>query len=135
MLEKLKVFMNHNRYEAVACLVVFAILLWLYGCESEVASIEDPGRKVTRIELSAEVENYLAMADIRFARLDRQDEIRDLLFRHGVTYASTGAINPIGLLTSLGSLFGAGAIVDNVRQRKKRRQDLQSYVDKQTSNG
>ena len=134
MFDKLKKFFNHNRFEAIACLVVLFAWIWVFGCESEVSSIEDPGRKVTRVELSAEVEKYLAMADIRFARLDQQDELRTMLFRHGVTYASTGAINPIGMLTAFGSLFGVGALADNIRQRKKHRQDLQNYVDKQKSN-
>lgn len=134
MKEWLKVFFNHNRYEAIAALVVLCVCFWIFGCESKVESITNPDRKVTRIELSDEVENYLAMADVRFARLDREDELRGLLFRHGVTYASTGAIDPIGLLTALGSLFGAGAIADNVRQRRKHRQDLTNYVDSQKNN-
>jgi len=130
----LKYFFNHNRYEAITCLIVLCILFWVFGCESKVESIVNPDRKVTRIELSDEVENYLAMADVRFARLDQQDELRDLLFRHGITYASTGAIDPIGLLTALGSLFGAGAIADNVRQRRNHRRDLTNYVDSQKNN-
>ncbi len=116
---KLREFLNHNRYQAITTTLVCLVLIWVYACESKVPSILNPSKKVTRLDLKAELDNYLAVADIRFAQLNRQDELKQTLFEHTTLWATTGAINPLGVLLSLGALLGVGSATDNVRKRIK----------------
>lgn len=135
MLKKLRKFIDNNAFEVISVLVVLVFLVWVFGCDSKVRSVRYPGQKVTRPELNAEIEAYLAVADIRFAQLDRQDQFRHLLIEHGLTYARTGTINPLALITSLGSILGAGALGDNVRQRRRHRREILERADTQKANG
>jgi len=93
--------------------------MWVYACDSTVPSITRPGTKVNRSDLKAELEYFLAQADIRFAQLDRQDELKQTLFEHTTLWATTGVINPLGVLLSIGALLGVGATADNVRKKIK----------------
>jgi len=123
-MKKLSEWFRHNQGFAVALVVVIAISIWIYGCESRVASILAPNQKVTRVELNLEVEretkrlemeldNIIALAEARNQELDRQDEIKQKLAQFGMTVAEQGTVNPAGLLTTMGSILGFGLLVDN----------------------
>ena len=72
---------------------------------------------VTRPELKIEVDYFMAHADLKFMTLDKQDEIRQWLIDLGSTFATTGTLNPTGLLNTAVSV---GAIAFGLNQRKKR---------------
>lgn len=122
-------FCSHNTGIVVGQLLCFAVLLWTYGCESKVASITTPSLRVSRSELQVEIETYLAIADLRFADLNKQDEFRDEIFRHATLWAQGGIVNPLGLALSLASIIGVGATVDNVTKRRRENQALRRYVE------
>lgn len=79
----------------------------------------DPEKKVTRDELKIELDTYLATAEVRFAELDRQDEFKKTVAQQIMLFAQSGGVNPIGALLTLAGLFGIGAVVDDVRTRRK----------------
>lgn len=116
---KLKEFFNHNRYQTVSTFLVAMVLIWTYACQPQVASMQSPGIKVNRAELQMELEHFIALAEIRFADLQKQNELRQTLFEHTTLWATTGTINPIGVLMSVGTLLGLGAVTDNVRTKIK----------------
>ncbi len=116
---KLREFLNHNRYQTISTILVCFVLVWIYACESTVPSITNPNIKVGRDLLTAELDHYLAQADIRFAQLNRQDELKQTLFEHTTLWATTGTVNPLGVLLSIGALLGVGSATDNVRKRIK----------------
>lgn len=118
MIEKIRLFLNHQRYEVISCVVIVVILISFLGCQSETTSILDPSTSISRDELSAEVNNFMERAKIRFADLDRQDEIKQILLNNALLYSATGTLNPVGVVTTLAAVFGIGATVDNVRRRK-----------------
>lgn len=119
MLDKLKTFMNHERYQVVAIFAALSICLWIYGCESQTKSPTDPTQKITRAQLAGEIDYYLAKAEIAYKDLDRQDEIKQKLMDAAAIAAQGGRINVAGLiLTNLG-ILGAGATIDRVRAKKK----------------
>lgn len=122
-------FCSHNTGVVIGQLLCFTILLWAYGCESKVASIITPSARVSRSELLVEVDSFLAVADLRFADLNRQDEFRDEIFRHASLWAQGGIVNPIGLALSLASIIGVGATVDNVTKRRRENKSLRRYVE------
>ena len=107
-----------NIFLFIAAQTIPMILIFALGCESTVSSVAGNEEPVNRNELYAEVEAFLAMAEARFASLDKQDELKRILFQQSFTIAETGAINPLSLITSLGTIPGVGAIGDNVRKRK-----------------
>ncbi len=118
MLSKLKTFLNHERYQVLAIFGILILLIWFFGCQSKVASLQNPSLRISREELQAEVQGIIDQADIRFAQLDKEDELRQLLIDQALLWTKTGTINPVGLVMPILTILGAGATVDNVRRRK-----------------
>jgi len=118
MSQKLKTFLNHERYQVLAVFGILILLLWFFGCQSLVSSLLDPEIKVTRQQLQIEVDHMIAQADLRFKQLDSEDQFRKQLVDQFLLWSKAGTINPVGVLMSIVTLAGAGATVDNVRRRK-----------------
>lgn len=116
-MKKLWAFIRHNQGISIGGAIAIAVLIWTYGCQSQVRSIVDPIVLVTRAELELEVENYLALAELRFADLDRQDQIKSTLFETAITFMQGGNVNPAAVAIVIGNILGLGAIIDNVRKR------------------
>lgn len=122
-------FCSHNTGIVVGQLLCFAVLLWAYGCESKVPSIITPSARVSRSELLVEVDSFLAVADLRFADLNKQDQFRNTIFEHAALWAQGGIVNPTGLALSLMAIIGTGATVDNVTKRRRENKALRRYVE------
>lgn len=118
MLEKIKIFLNHERYQAIAIGLVLILLAVMFGCQSKVSSIINPTLQVSRDELQLELNQLLSTAEIKFSQLDQQDQLKATLYQIGLVTAQTGTFNPIGLITAIAGILGVGATVDNVRKRK-----------------
>lgn len=110
--------------------IVFSILLcsgvvWFaYGCQPQTKSLICPENKVNRAELNLEIDTLLKTSQLRIADLDKQEQIRQIVFKQALVIADDGQINPVGLLTSLLAIFGIGATADDVRLRKQRKKIL-----------
>lgn len=111
--------LNGEMYLICGILIAGVISIWFIGCESHVESMFEPGTKVTRGVLSSEVELFLARAEEKYQTLDRKDTFKKLLSEQASLIAQGGTINPFGLLTTILSIIGGGAIVDNVRKSRK----------------
>jgi len=119
MKKLLETLFNHERYQSISIIVCSLLLLYFYGCEPKCKSIITPDENVTRSELDLEIEQVIAKANIGYASLEQQEELRDLLFEQALTAASSGTINPIAILTSAAAILGVGATADNIRKRKE----------------
>lgn len=128
MLEKLRTFFNHERYQVIALAVGIALVFWFVGCESEVSSMLSPGKKVNRTELQAELNLYLATAERKFKSLEQQEAIKKWVFENAILVSETGTLNPQGLINTLFAVMGIGALTDNVRKRKVINTELKRYV-------
>lgn len=104
------------------------ILLYAYGCEPKTKSLISADKKVTRIELQTELELFLARAKAGKKDLDRQEQIREIIFNQALVIAQGNQINPVGVITSVLALLGIGATVDDVRLRRQRKR--QPVLDK-----
>lgn len=109
-------FIRHNRGILISTVLVGILLFWAYSCQSKVRSITNPDTFVTRPELNAEVEHFLAQAQLKFADLDRQDEFKRLIFEAAITFVEEGTINPLAIIMTSSSILGIGAILDNQRK-------------------
>ena len=113
----MKTFLNGNASQTIAIIICATLLVWVYSCQPQVASVLSPSQQVTRLELDLELETFIATAEIRYKDLKRQEDLRNLLFEHASLWASSGTINPLGVLMSIAALLGVGATADNVRKR------------------
>lgn len=116
MLHKIWTFIRHNHTLCAAVISAAIFIAWGYGCESKVPSLDDNTTPVTRVELQAELDKYLATAESRFKNLDRQDEFKEALLNHTIIFAESGTIDPVGLITTIAGILGIGAVIDNRRK-------------------
>jgi hypothetical protein len=127
MKQKIKKALEHNQGLTVAVVAAIGLCVWMFGCESQVASLTVPGEKVTRNELQAEIESEKARlsAELKALKakaaakekdLDRQDQMKARIAEIGLAVAQGGQINPLGVGVSLLGVLGVGAVVDNRRK-------------------
>lgn len=116
-MKKILAFLNRERCQVVAVLLCVLLSVWGLSCEPKVQSLRDPTRKVTRLELQAEVNAFYALAEQRFNHLDAQDKLKALVFNSVLLWSQTGVFNPMGLIPTLIGIFGIGAVADNVKKR------------------
>ncbi len=119
MKKLLDTLLNHERYQTISLLLATGLLIWFLGCEPKTQSLIDPTQQVTRGQLDIEIDTIISKSNIAYASLEKQEKLRDFMFQQAMIGATTGAVNPIALLTSIAALLGAGATVDNVRKRKE----------------
>ena len=116
-MKKLWAFVRHNQGMFVGGIIAAAVLIWAYGCQSQVTSIVNPTVLVNRGQLKIEVDNFIAQAELKFQDLDRQDEVKSTLFAFAIDFMQGGKINPAAVALTIGNILGLGAIIDNVRKR------------------
>lgn len=123
-MKQLTTWISHNQGLFVALIICAGLLAWTFGCESMVTSLVDPVKKVTAAELDLEIESesvrlqaeldqLVKKAQLKRTELARQDEIKKKLFEFAAISATSGGVNPAGIITLVGSLLGVGAVVDN----------------------
>lgn len=129
-------WLDHNRFKSAALILVLSLLFYGLGCESQTASLNDPGLEINRAvyaaeasrfaaetqseraALMAEVEGFNVMAEALEARLaagfedlDRQEQIKTELFDLAsgvVSEVAVGTVTPSGII---GTAITALAIV------------------------
>ena len=123
---------DHNRWLVVALLIAVALSGWLIGCVPKTASVLDPGREVTAVELDREAvviqaraEAELRQLELARADIQRQAELRAKIIEVAGslgTAAVAGQISPaagIAAVIQVLTLAAAGgAIADNRRKDK-----------------
>lgn len=123
-MKRLWKWIDHNQGSFVGLVLSVVLLVWTYGCTSTVSSLIHPEKKVTRSELQVELETSIANLDlqinnlqreatIKFDILDKQDALKQKLAEFALTTATTGQINPLGIVMLITGLAGIGLAVDN----------------------
>ena len=116
-------WIRHNIGAVVSLILAICLIVWAYGCESQVKSLTGTGlvtRSEITVELNAEIrrlENELntlqETAQARFETLDRKDAIKAKLFDTVAIATQAGSFNAVGIATLAGSLMAIGIGVDN----------------------
>lgn len=99
-MKKLLSLLNDQHWYIAGGIVIVALVIWLYGCQSQVQSIIDPTKKVTRAELQLESDYLIGQLRVKMTDLDRQDELKMLLLEQAQIFGQTGTLNPTGLLNT-----------------------------------
>lgn len=105
--------------------VIIGVLVFLYACESRVRSLDGSKKLITRTELVMEFNAYIDKYDMRFASLDRQDKVRQLVINNAMLFVQGSTLNPVGIITAILGIYGvqqaakntSGAIKDARRKR------------------
>lgn len=113
--------LSDNWPKTIALISLTLLLFWGYGCPSKVPSLLTIGEKVTRPELQIELDSIIATAEFRLAELDKQDHIRDIIFKNALLMVEGGSLNPVGVITMLAGIYGVTrATADTVKKVKKK---------------
>lgn len=114
---KIRKFIEHNLGICIGLFLTPCVILYAYGCQSQTVSLINPSVRVTRDVLIAEVDSFLAMAEARFADLDRQDLVKGTMFNSMLELVRDNPVSPPGIALLLTNLLGLGAVMDNIRKR------------------
>ncbi|MBA7652687.1 hypothetical protein ES703_60526 [subsurface metagenome] len=83
-------------------------------------------RRINRQELQLELDQFMALVQIRMVDLDKQDELRAVILQNALILVQGQPFNPLGLLTAAASIYGitqagrnAAAGVKKVREKRK----------------
>lgn len=126
----LRNFLNHERYKVIFTSVALLGGFLLYSCDLRLKSPMDPSQKLTQKEMEAaltawisEQESKLDLMVVKtegqFRKFEQFEQLKEIAFNSSVAFVQNGGINPAALLFQIGTIFGIGAVVDDVRTRKK----------------
>ena len=118
-------FLKQHRDSIMIVLVTIGFIFYAYGCESRVKSLNSDNRLVNRSELQLELDQIIGMAEIKVADLDRQDALRTLILHNALILVQGQPLNPVGIITGIAALYGAGqmsnSVVKTVKKTVKRK--------------
>lgn len=109
--------LSTNWSNTIAIVILTAILFWGYGCPARTQSLITEGKKVTRPELQIELDSIIATAEYRLADLDKQDAVRDIIFKNAMLMVETGSLNPVGIITMLAGIYGVAHGAKHLKDR------------------
>ncbi len=115
--EAIKTWVSHNS-GLVASIVVCLLLIFWAGCQVTTENPFNPEEKVTKTELEAEVQAYVVKVQSAYDDIEKQELIRKSILEAGWAIAQGGAVDPLGLATTLMGVCGLGAIYDNRTKNK-----------------
>lgn len=98
--------LSDNWPKTIALILLTGFLFWGWGCPAQVDSLIENGKQVTRPELQIELDTIIATAEFRLASLDKQDAVRDIVFKNAMLMVEGGTLNPVGVISLLAGLYG-----------------------------
>jgi len=116
MLNKICQPIRHNQTLFVSIILCTMLTIWCYSCEPVTKSPLNPTIKVTRAELDRDVKIFADEVAFAYADLEKQERIREAILNAGLAYAQGQGVSIVGLISTLSSIVGVGAIIDNRRK-------------------
>lgn len=123
-MSKLAEWIRHNQGVALSGVIMVGMIVWIYGCESQVKSLTKPNIMVNVDELKLEIEaetarlnlavqDILDRGELRMDQLAKMDEVKRTLIDFAAITADAQTVNPAGVISLLFSILGIGAVIDN----------------------
>lgn len=116
MTKILKFVLNDNHSAFIALLIAAAVIVIFYGCQSTVPAYTDPAKKLTRLELEAEYQYVTSQFEAKFAALDRQDMLKQLIIDRLNVVSEQPGFNGWGLLPLVVAAASIGFGLDGRRK-------------------
>lgn len=111
----------------ISALVCIGLLFYCYACEAKVRSLTGNNRFVNRQELQLELDQYIGMAQLRVADLDKQEALRAVILQNALVLVQGQPLNPVGIITAIAAVFGAmqggKTITQGVKNARARRKN------------
>jgi hypothetical protein len=109
-------WLDDNHWWVVAFVVIAALIIWAYGCESTVPSLLYPNQRVNADGLNAEIQYFNARAAGEVNEIAYQNNIKQAFFNglNAVALAG-GTISTGGLLTLITTI---ASVAFGLQQRK-----------------
>jgi len=95
-------------------------VFFFYGCESRIASINEPNKMVNFYQLNAEVDAFLDVAAARYEELENKEILRQKVISSGVALAQSSGFDYLGILSTFGNILLGGVAIDNIRLRREK---------------
>lgn len=90
----------------IGILVCASFLFYCYSCEPKVHSLTDRTRFVNRQELQLELDQFIGMAQLRMADLDKQEQLRAIILQNALILVQGQPFNPVGIITAIAAIYG-----------------------------
>lgn len=106
----------------ITVLVCIGFFIYCYGCEPKVASLTDRHTFINRQELQLELDQFITMAQIRMADLDKQEELRGIILQNALILVQGQPYNPLGIITAIAAIYGikqGGTNITKVIKKRK----------------
>lgn len=100
----------------IGVLTCIAFLFYCYACEPKVRSLTDRQRFVNRQELQLELDQFIGMAQLRLADLDKQEQLRAIVLQNALILVQGQPLNLFGIITAIGAIYGASQVGHNIKQ-------------------
>lgn len=110
-------WIKKHKNSIITTLVCVSFLIYCYGCTPQVRSLMHNDRYINRQELQLELDQFMGMAQLRLADLDKQEEFRAIVLQNALILVQGQPLNPVGIITAVAAVFGAlqgGRTVKNV---------------------
>lgn len=119
---KMLEWFRKNSSIIITGLVCIGFLFYCYGCEAKVKSLSDRGVLINRQELQLELDQFITMAQIRMADLDKQEELRGIILQNALILVQGQPYNPFGIITAIAAIYGikqGGCNITKVVKKRK----------------
>lgn len=103
----------------IGILTCIGFLFYCYACEPKVHSLTDRSRLVNRQELQLELDQFIGMAQLRVADLDKQEQLRAIILQNALVLVQGQPLNPVGIITAIAAVYGAAQGSKNIKQGVK----------------
>jgi len=90
----------------VTTLVTVAMIIYCYGCEAKVESLQSQSKLVNRQELQLELDTIITMAQLRMVDLDKQEQFKAIVLQNALILVEGQPFNPLGILTAVAAIYG-----------------------------
>jgi len=105
----------------ITILVCAAFFFYCWGCEPKVRSLISTDRLINRQELQLELDQFITMAQIRMADLDKQEELRGIILQNALILVQGQPYNPVGIITAIAAIYGISQGGHNIKTVIKKR--------------
>lgn len=111
----------------IGILTCIGFLFYCYACEPKVRSLIDRDRLVNRQELQLELDQFIGMAQLRVADLDKQEQLRAIILQNALVLVQGQPLNPVGIVTAVAAVFGllsgGNVITQGVKNARAKRKN------------
>ena len=114
-------WVKNNLPVLLTALTCCGFLVYCYGCEPKTRSLISTDRLINRQELQLELDQFITMAQIRMADLDKQEQLRAVILQNALILVQGQPYNPVGIITAIAAVYGISQGTRNVKQVIKKR--------------